>query len=137
MDDEVALSAVVGGPAPPCDLRATLVVPALHPVLAGHFPGAPLVPGVLLLDAVCRAWQQASGRSARLVAVDDVRWHAPVPPGAAVTLCGRVEPAAEGVVVAGEWLLGADRVATFTVRIVAPRVGKPPVAPGAPGPARP
>jgi 3-hydroxyacyl-[acyl-carrier-protein] dehydratase len=32
-----------------------LTVPAEHPALTGHFPGAPVLPGVLLLDEVVRA----------------------------------------------------------------------------------
>jgi 3-hydroxymyristoyl/3-hydroxydecanoyl-(acyl carrier protein) dehydratase len=32
-----------------------LVFPAAHPALAGHFPGLPIVPGVLLLDAAIHA----------------------------------------------------------------------------------
>ena len=32
-----------------------MIVPADHPCLAGHFPGAPVVPGVLILDEVMRA----------------------------------------------------------------------------------
>lgn len=41
---------------------ATLCVPARHPALAGHFPGNPLVPGVVILDAVisaAEAWLEA------------------------------------------------------------------------------
>lgn len=37
-------------------------VPADHPSLPGHFPGQPIVPGVLLLDHVLVALQQATGR---------------------------------------------------------------------------
>ena len=36
-------------------------VPASHPSLPGHFPGTPVVPGVVVLDLVLRAaseWQQ-------------------------------------------------------------------------------
>ena len=33
-------------------LRFTFAIPADHPSLAGHFPGAPVVPGVIVLDYV-------------------------------------------------------------------------------------
>lgn len=36
-------------------------VAADHPSLAGHFPGQPIVPGVLLLDQVLSAAGQATG----------------------------------------------------------------------------
>jgi 3-hydroxyacyl-[acyl-carrier-protein] dehydratase len=32
--------------------EATLHIPATHAALAGHFPGRPIVPGVVLLDCV-------------------------------------------------------------------------------------
>lgn len=35
-------------------------IPATHPCLEGHFPGHPIVPGVVLLDMILRAvrdWQ--------------------------------------------------------------------------------
>src|SRR3981081_1430529 len=36
----------------------TVPVPAEHPALAGHFPGAPILPGVLLLDEMVCAVEQ-------------------------------------------------------------------------------
>jgi len=76
-------------------------VPADHPALPGHFPGRPIVPGVLLLDAVLRvvaAAESGRGRPGRLVRA---KFPAPVAPGSevAVTLAPR----------------GADRVG-FTCR---------------------
>ena len=38
-------------------------VAAGHPSLAGHFPGNPVVPGVLLLDRVIGALHQSTGLS--------------------------------------------------------------------------
>ena len=35
--------------------RTELRIPATHPALPGHFPGQPVVPGVVILDAVQRA----------------------------------------------------------------------------------
>lgn len=41
---------------------ARFTVPACHPALPGHFPGQPIVPGVVLLDAVIAAARDAFGR---------------------------------------------------------------------------
>jgi 3-hydroxyacyl-[acyl-carrier-protein] dehydratase len=49
-----------------------------HPCLAGHFPGEPIVPGVLLLEHVAlalRAW-----RDQRLVRVVEAKFLAPLRP---------------------------------------------------------
>jgi UDP-N-acetylglucosamine acyltransferase len=57
-------------------------VSANEPYFAGHFPGAPVLPGVML----CEALVQLGGRVAedddlRLVAVDKARFRRPVQPG--------------------------------------------------------
>jgi 3-hydroxyacyl-[acyl-carrier-protein] dehydratase len=41
----------------PPDLIAEFTIPASHPSLPGHFPGNPIVPGVVILDQVTRLWQ--------------------------------------------------------------------------------
>lgn len=34
-----------------------LSVPATHPALPGHFPGRPIVPGVMILDLLVEEWR--------------------------------------------------------------------------------
>lgn len=55
------------------------VVEAGHPSLPGHFPGAPLVPGVLLLEQVALALRQ--WRDERLARVIEAKFVAPLLPG--------------------------------------------------------
>jgi 3-hydroxymyristoyl/3-hydroxydecanoyl-(acyl carrier protein) dehydratase len=52
-----------------------LTVAEDHPALPGHFPGHPIVPGVLLLDAVMQAAGIGRGRLLR------AKFTAPVRPG--------------------------------------------------------
>ena len=56
---------------------ATMRVPAAHPSLPGHFPGQPVVPGVLLLDALAVALARAVP-SVRLARLARVKFAAPV-----------------------------------------------------------
>lgn len=44
-------------------LEFTFTVEASHPALAGHFPGRPIVPGVLLLDHVIQRLRACTGRT--------------------------------------------------------------------------
>lgn len=63
-----------------------------HPILQAHFPGAPLVPGVVLIEALAQAagcvWGAAEPglQGVRLAEVSRARFRAPVGPGAAIRL---------------------------------------------------
>jgi 3-hydroxymyristoyl/3-hydroxydecanoyl-(acyl carrier protein) dehydratase len=59
--------------------QVTFSVPPTHPALPGHFPGQPLVPGVVLLEQVAlglRAW-----RDERMARVAEAKFVAPLLPG--------------------------------------------------------
>lgn len=55
-----------------------------HPAFAGHFPGQPIVPGVVLLDLAQQAIQHASGEE--LVGLQQAKFHSPVKPGEPLVL---------------------------------------------------
>lgn len=63
----------------------TFRIPADHPSLPGHFPGQPIVPGVVLLDhALAHLTRQQPGlRTTRL---SQVKFLHPVTPGRLLTL---------------------------------------------------
>jgi acyl-CoA synthetase (AMP-forming)/AMP-acid ligase II/3-hydroxymyristoyl/3-hydroxydecanoyl-(acyl carrier protein) dehydratase len=54
-------------------------VPANHPALPGHFPGRPIVPGVVVLDRVIAHLQQCTGRA--VARLPRVKFSAPLRPG--------------------------------------------------------
>lgn len=60
-------------------------IPIDHPSLAGHFPGAPIVPGVVVLDEVLRAvgeWREGS----QVIGIPFVKFLAPLHPGQSFTV---------------------------------------------------
>ena len=61
----------------PIDTVVTLLVPRDHPALAGHFPGRPMVPGVMLIDAIARE-ARAIGRMGQLRGVTNTKFLRPV-----------------------------------------------------------
>jgi 3-hydroxyacyl-[acyl-carrier-protein] dehydratase len=48
-----------------------------HPALPGHFPGDPIVPGVVILHRVCRVL----GHGDKVTAIPSVKFHTPLRAG--------------------------------------------------------
>jgi 3-hydroxymyristoyl/3-hydroxydecanoyl-(acyl carrier protein) dehydratase len=67
-------------------MESTLQVAADHPAYAGHFPGHPILPGVVLLAEALDAISQATGRGADRWTLAGAKFLRPVTPGTALTL---------------------------------------------------
>jgi 3-hydroxymyristoyl/3-hydroxydecanoyl-(acyl carrier protein) dehydratase len=59
----------------------TLIIGADHPALAGHFPGAPILPGVLLLDETLHALHEDQSLGHTHWRIGRAKFLKPVRPG--------------------------------------------------------
>jgi 3-hydroxyacyl-[acyl-carrier-protein] dehydratase len=96
--------------------ETTLRIPLDHPAFAGHFPGNPIVPGVILLDAAVHAMQQLTGH-AGACEVGAAKFLRPVGPGETLTIV--LETAAPTGSVRFEISSAGRRVATGTLAAAA------------------
>ena len=63
---------------------AMFTIPPGHPALAGHFPGMPVVPGVVLLDEALGIIGAALGADLSACRIASVKFLSPVLPGQAI-----------------------------------------------------
>jgi 3-hydroxymyristoyl/3-hydroxydecanoyl-(acyl carrier protein) dehydratase len=89
-----------------------LSISPLHPAFAGHFPGTPIVPGVVLLDETLRALTTPAADGAFGCEISAAKFHSVVQPGEALTL--EHEPGPNGsirfVIRAPERLVASGRL---------------------------
>lgn len=92
-------------------------VPEDHPAFAGHFPGTPILPGVVLLDAVLQAIA-ASGIALDACEIGAVKFLSPAGPGDELEI--RHRPSAGGAI-AFEVMAGGRRIASGSLNPGTPR----------------
>lgn len=102
--------------------ESTLAIPADHPAFAGHFPGLPIVPGVVLLDEALYAIRQALNIEPASCRIAAAKFFHPVGPGAILTLCFE---APAGGAIRFEILDGARRIASGTLELPFPADPEP------------
>lgn len=68
------------------DTVLPLTIPVDHPAYAGHFPGQPILPGVVLLDTALHALAAAQGLAVARGQIKSAKFLSPVLPGEALTL---------------------------------------------------
>lgn len=74
----------MGGPAR--WIETPLRVPRDHPAFEGHFPGHPILPGVVLLAEALAAIEAATGRAAMEWTLSSAKFLEPIAPGTPLTL---------------------------------------------------
>jgi 3-hydroxymyristoyl/3-hydroxydecanoyl-(acyl carrier protein) dehydratase len=67
-------------------IRRRLRVAPDHPVFAGHFPGRPIVPGVMLLEWVMTEVAAVLGRAPAALRLRESKFFTPLAPGAEAEL---------------------------------------------------
>lgn len=72
-------------PQPHSNFTKRQVIAADHPSLAGHFPGNPVVPGVVILEEVTRAFEEWRPGS-RVAGMPVAKFLAPLRPAQAFTI---------------------------------------------------
>jgi 3-hydroxyacyl-[acyl-carrier-protein] dehydratase len=100
------------------NLTLHLQVAADHPAYVGHFPGQPILPGVLLLDEALHALAAREGLAPAASRIKAAKFPSPVEPGEALWLRYTATPAGDFrfEVLAGE-RVAASGVVAFAAKI--------------------
>lgn len=67
-------------------MQTVFRIPADHPAFAGHFPGMPIVPGVVLLDEVMHIVLEAQGLAVEDWKIASAKFLSPLGPDATVAI---------------------------------------------------
>ena len=87
-----------------------------HPALAGHFPGMPVVPGVVLLDEALHVIGAATGTDLSACRIASIKFQSPVLPGQTVDV---LHERSDGGAIRFTLMHGARKVASGVIHRLA------------------
>lgn len=67
-------------------IEKSLIIDPSHPSLPGHFPGNPIVPGVVILEEILDLIGQSLNQPLMLANVPSVKFHSPLRPSESLQL---------------------------------------------------
>ncbi|MBX2971729.1 MAG: hypothetical protein KF797_01380 [Flavobacteriales bacterium] len=98
MTDARTLFTLDALPAPGTNATVTARINADHPILQGHFPGRPVVPGVCLTDLAVRVCSALLGAEHRIAKARSIKFLMPVQPASGeLTIIASVQPGEAGI----------------------------------------
>lgn len=103
------------------DFLQAIEIAAEHPAFAGHFPGRPILPGVVLLDQVLLAmspWLAAGspGKPPPRYEIANAKFLSPVTPGESLQLHAMRQTGDNADSIRFELSCGARKVASGTIK---------------------
>ena len=118
---------VTGFPSRRIEVRAEATIPTDSTIFEGHFPGYPLMPGVLLIEAMAQTcgWliiaRNGFARMPFLATVKEAKLRSFATPGQVLTIEGRLDHEGSGFAVAEANIRAADKLvcdADITFRLM-------------------
>lgn len=92
----------------------SVLIPVDHPAFAGHFPGNPIVPGVVLLDAALHAIQTGLGQTLLSYQIASAKFLSTVKPGETI----HVRYESQGKAIRFEISVGERKVVSGTLAVL-------------------
>jgi 3-hydroxyacyl-[acyl-carrier-protein] dehydratase len=103
------------------EIESVFVFPAELPIFFGHFPGRPIVPGILELEMVRAAMERFTGYSLRLLSVEKAKFLREVKPGDRILLSISFSVSGVTFLVKGRSLVGEGKAALVDLKLTSGR----------------
>ncbi|HAH31201.1 MAG TPA: hypothetical protein DCL44_02685 [Elusimicrobia bacterium] len=107
------------------EIEAVFLFPSELAVFSGHFPGRPIVPGILELEMVRAVMERFTGAALRLVSVEKAKFLREVKPGDRILLSLSFTSSGGRFSVKGKSSVGEEKAAQIELTLESEKVNIP------------